>query len=373
MPEESGGEKTLPASPRKRQRARERGNVAKSQDLNSAWAMLVALGTLWLIGPTMLERMCDSTRYYFRFAAQLPVAPETMPQTMLVAVVHLVRIVLPFFIAMVVAGLSINIMQVGFLVAPQALEPKFNKLNPFTGLSKFFSIRSFVELLKSLAKLIVTSYVVYLTMRSRWENFMALASLTPIAIVHGVAGLVAVIWFRVALVMLSLGLLDYAFQRWQHEQDLKMTVKEAQEEMKELEGDPRIRQRVRQIQRQMAMQRMMKDVPTADVVITNPTTYAVALRYDMEEMDAPTLTAKGARLVAQRIRELAVEHNVPVVERPELARAIFRTVEVGHPVSEDLYQAVADVLKFVYEIDRRAEKVQERQAFLQSLGRPAVV
>jgi len=224
-----------------------------------------------------------------------------------------------------------------------------------------------VELVKSVAKLVVVSYVVYLTVKGRWDHLMMLSYLPPLAIAKAVADLVFVVWFHAVLVIAVLGLLDYAFQRWQHEQDLRMTVQEAREELKEMEGDPRIRQRVRQIQRQIAMQRMMAEVPAADVVITNPTTYAIALRYDMGEMDAPAVTAKGARLLADRIRELAVQHDVPIVEKPDLARTLYRTVEIGQSVPESLYLAVAEVLRFVYEIDRRTEKTRERETFMTSM------
>jgi flagellar biosynthetic protein FlhB len=159
-----------------------------------------------------------------------------------------------------------------------------------------------------------------------------------------------------------IGIVDYAYQRWQYNRDQMMSQQEARQELKQLEGDPLIRQRIRSIQRQMAMQRMMAEVPEADVVITNPTTYAVAVRYEPAAMDAPRVVAKGARLVAERIRERAAEFEVPIVERPELARLLYRTVEIGHNVPEDLFRTVAEVLAYVYQIDRRAAKLEERAA-----------
>jgi len=189
--------------------------------------------------------------------------------------------------------------------------------------------------------------------------------LTPRALVPAIGGLVMTVWWRIALAMLVLGILDYGFQRWQHNRDLMMTVQEARQEAKELEGDPRIKARVRHIQRQMALQRMMAGVPAADVIITNPTTYAVALRYDMAEMSAPVVVAKGARLLAERIRNIALEHTVPIVRKPDLARTLYRTIEVGQPVPENLFRAVAEVLAYVYEIDRRADKVRERRQRLE--------
>ena len=188
--------------------------------------------------------------------------------------------------------------------------------------------------------------------------------LTPAGMVGAMASLTGLVWLRVVLAMLVLGILDYGYQRWQYLQELRMTVQEAREETKEIEGDPRIRQRIRQIQRQMAMQRMMRAVPEADVVVTNPTHFAVALRYDAREMEVPVVTAKGARLLAERIRALAGEHRVPIVQKPDLARMLYRTIEVGQPVPENLFVAVAEVLAFVFEIDRRAEKIRERSGVL---------
>jgi flagellar biosynthetic protein FlhB len=253
-----------------------------------------------------------------------------------------------------------------------ALKPNLEKLNPFTGFQKFFNLRSFVELVKSIFKLAVITAIVYFTFRSRWREVMVWSALTPLGLVQAIAGLVGLVWLRVVLAMLVLGIVDYGYQRWQYNQELRMTVQEAREETKEVEGDPRVRQRIRQVQRQMAMQRMMGEVPEAEVVVTNPVRYAVALRYNASEMQAPVVTAKGARLVAERIREIAVEHDVPIVQKPDLARMLYRTIDVGQPVPETLFVAVAEVLAFVYEIDRRAEKIRERAGIADAMpGRRA--
>ncbi len=188
-------------------------------------------------------------------------------------------------------------------------------------------------------------------------------TLPPQGLVIAMAGLIVAVWWRVVLAMLAIGLADYGFQYWQRERDLRMTHQEMKEEMREMEGDPKIKRRVRQLQRQMAMQRMMAEVPTADVVVTNPTHYAVALRYDLEGMGAPQVIAKGMRLLAARIREIAVAHDVPIVQKPELARLLYKSVEVGDQIPEDMFRAVAEVLSYVYQIDRRAEKRRARERF----------
>jgi flagellar biosynthetic protein FlhB len=367
MPEQAGGEKTLPASPRKIQRAREKGNVAKSQDLSAATTLMVSLVALLVLGPTMMDEMQLATYRFFRDAATMPVEIGTMQRLTTEVLWILARITLPFMLILMLAGTAINIAQFGLLMTTQAIKPKLEKLNPITGFQRFFSIRSFVELIKSILKLTVVCYIVYLTVRGRWYEVLTYSFLPPEATIDAIGGIVALIWFRVALAVLVLGLLDFAFQKWKHQQELRMTSQEAREEVKEMEGDPRVRQRIRQVQRQAAMQRMMGEVPEADVVITNPTTFAVALRYDAANMDSPVVVAKGARLIAERIREIAVENDVPIVEKPPLARSLYRTMEVGQTVPESLFQAVAEVLRYVYQIDRRVAKQRERAPMLRAI------
>ena len=360
MPEETGGEKILPPSQRKIDKAREEGKVSRSQDLSAAWSLFTALVALYLLGSGIATGLVSATRYYFGEAMMLTrelANPQWIASN---ALMHIAQFLLPFMVIMLASGLALNLLQVGFLFSPAALRPKFEKLNPFTGFQKFFNVRTFVELLKSILKLTVISAIVYVTFRNRWQEVLAWPTLTPLGIVSAMAAMIGIVWLRVVLAMLFLGILDYGFQRWQHMRDLRMTVQEAREESKDVEGDPRIRQRVRQIQRQMAMQRMMHEVPEADVVVTNPTEFAVALRYNAQEMEVPLVTAKGARLLAERIRELAIEHDVPIVQKPDLARMLYRTIDVGQPVPEHLFAAVAEVLAYVFEIDRRIEKIRER-------------
>lgn len=361
MPEASGGEKTVPASPHKKQRAREDGNVAKSQDLNSAVALLVALIALRFVGPQMFHELLETGRRFFGEGYAMLPDEDSIRYLAIEGVACLARCVLPFMIVMLLSGLTANVLQIGVLFTGKPLMPKLDRLNPVSGLQRFVTLRSFVELAKSLSKLLIVGSIVWFTFRSRADRLPMLMELTPWALVPAVGGLVATVWWRIALAMIVLGVLDYAFQRWQRDRDLMMTVQEARHELKELEGDPQIKARVRQIQRQIAMQRMMREVPEADVIITNPTTYAVALRYNADEMTAPTVIAKGARLLAERIRDIAVAHDVPIVRKPELARTLYRTIEVDQPVPQNLFRAVAEVLAYVYEIDRRAAKVRQRR------------
>ncbi|HOD51459.1 MAG TPA: flagellar biosynthesis protein FlhB [Candidatus Hydrogenedentes bacterium] len=364
MPEQTGGEKVLPPSARKITKAREEGRVARSQDLSSAWSLFVALLALYFLGSGIAAGMVSVTRHYFGETTTLVRELDNPQWVALDALAHMARFLLPFMVILLAGGLAMNLLQVGFLFAPAALKPNLEKLNPFTGFQKFFNVRSLVELAKSVFKLAAISLIVYATFRSRWQDILSWPGLTPVGIVSAMASLIGLVWLRVVLAMLVLGILDYGYQRWQYLQELRMTVQEAREEAREIEGDPRIRQRIRHIQRQMAMQRMMREVPKADVVVTNPVRFAVALRYNAREMEVPVVTAKGARLLAERIREIAMEHNVPIVQKPELARMLYRTIEVGQPVPENLFVAVAEVLAFVFEIDRRAEKIRERAGIL---------
>ena len=372
MAEDTGGEKTLPASQKKREQARQRGNIAKSQDLSAAVTLGVALLAMMLLGPRMLHYLVAAFRYYFGGLATIPVTESSIQAVALGMIYFVGNVVVPIMILLVIAGSAINLVQVGFLFTTETITPKIEKLNVFAGFGKFLNPRSLAELVKSLLKLVMVGYVVYLTLRSRWEGMLQLSYLSPYAMVGAVGGLIVAVWLRVVLVMLVLGILDYGFQRWMHERELMMSVHEAREEAKQVEGNPQIKRRIREVQRQMAYQRMMRDVPTADVVITNPTTYAVALRYDATAMEAPRVVAKGMRLVAGTIRDLAVEHDVPIVQKPELARSLYRNVEVGALIPEALFRAVAEVLSYVYEIDRREDKRRERQAMMAPARQAAV-
>lgn len=367
MAEQSGGEKNLPASPLKRQRARDDGKVARSQDLASGVAMLLALGAMYYIGPSMFASMMGALQFFIAEAGGL--VPETgnMQFLTIMALWTFAPVLLLFLGVMLAGGLVVNILQVGFLFTSKPLMPKLEKLNPIAGFARFFDTRTFVELVKSILKVALIMWIVWLTMRDRLGSYVALMDVPPDALISTVGDLVFVVWWRIVLAMLVLGILDFGFQRWQFERDLMMTQQEVRQELKEFEGDPKIKQRVRQIQRQMAMQRMMKDIPKADVIITNPVRFAIALQYDATTMAAPIVLAKGARLLAQRIREVARENHIPIVEKPELARALYKTIDVGQPVPENLFRAVAEVLAYVYQIDRRTEKIREREQAWNSL------
>jgi len=362
MADQPAGEKVLPPSQRKLQQARQRGNVARSADLNSGFLLLVAGFAMYAFGPLAFGQMLAIMRFFMGGTESIEAEPASMQGLLAQTLILTVPVVLPLMLVLLVAGVLMNVVQFGFMFSSEALTPRLERLDPIKGFQRLVSLRALVELIKSLLKFAAVSIVVYFALRNRLPDMFSLMHLNAWGATIGMFDLVWTVWWRVAIAMLVIGVLDYAYQRWQYLQDQRMTRQESQEELKQLEGDPRIRQRVRQIQRQMATQRMMAEIPEADVVITNPTTFAVALRYDPDNMDSPTVTAKGARLIAERIRDRAVEFDVPIVERPELARSLFRDVDIGGTVPEQLFRAVAEVLAYVYQIDRRAEKVSERRS-----------
>lgn len=363
MAEQPQGEKTLPATPRKIQQQRDKGNVAKSQDLNSSVILLISLLALWALGPSVFKGLLTVMQYYMSQSFNLINETDNIQALLAQGLLMMLPIVAPIMLVLMVAGIAINVTQFGVLFSGQALQPKLQRLNPIQGFKKFVSVRSLVELVKSLFKLGVIGLIAWLTMADRAPEMLTL--------MHGSAwesslitwDLVFTIWWRIGVAMLVLGIFDLMFQRWQHQRDLRMTQQEMKEELKQYEGDPQIKQRIKTIQRQMSLNRMMAEVPDADVIVTNPTTYAVAIRFNPLTMESPVVIAKGTRLTADRIRELAIEHDVPIVERPPLARALYRTMEIGQSIPEDLFRAVAEVLAYIYEIDRRSEKIDERMTY----------
>lgn len=369
MAEQSAGEKTEQATPRRREEVRKKGQVAKSTDLTSSIVLLTAMIALYFLMPTFLRMLIDLMRSYLENAATMRIDVTTAPALFMRAIVQSGVFFLPFMLMIAAAAILANVVQVGFKLSGYPLTPRMEKINPLTGLKRMFSMRALVELVKSIFKLSIVSLIAYLTIRGELQRLVSLAN----ADVWGAWAFLGSICFklgmRVAIAFLFLGLADYVFQRYQFEEDIKMTKEEVRQEIKDFEGDPQIRARLRRIRRQMAISRMMAEVPRAAVVVTNPTQLAIALRYDNEKSPAPVVVAKGARLMAERIRELAAGANVPIVENVPLAQMLYKSVEVGGYIPERLYRAVAEVLAYVYQIDRRS---RERWASLEPAAEPAL-
>jgi flagellar biosynthesis protein FlhB len=347
---EQNGEKSQDATPHRRQQAREEGQVARSQDLASAVLLILGLLCLQMLGGGLLDYMGQMTREQLggsaTLAADVDFAVSEWNRTM----ISLVRCALPMLGLMMLAAVLVNLLQVGFLFQPKKVAPDIAHIDPLQGLQRIFSMSNMVRLVFGLFKLAVIGTVAFLSL---YKDRDAILGMTAMAVPEAALFLVQTLFWtsmKVAIALLVLAILDYGFQRWKFEQDLRMTSQEVREEMKNMEGDPHIAARRKQVQRQLAQSRMSSAVPKADVVVTNPTELAVAIQYDPEEMAAPIVVAKGAGTVAQRIRKLALEHNVPIVEKKPLAQALYKEVEIGHPIPQDKYAAVAEVLAYVYQL-----------------------
>ena len=342
------GEKTEEPTAKKRADARKKGQVGRSQEVNSAFVLLVGFFALKLLWDSIYVSIATYTTYVFTNLNQT-VDTENILRIFISIVLVLAKTAFPIMIFIMLIGLAVNFFQVGLNINTESIEFKLDKLNPINGFGRIFSKRSLVELAKSFFKIIVIGFFLYRFIHEQilaMPQFMFFDLTTSLALV---AEIIFQMSFIVIGVIMIMAFLDYGYQKWQTTQDLNMSKQEVKDEMKQTEGDPQIKGKIRQKQRQMAMARMMKEVPKADVIITNPTHYAVALSYE-QGMVAPTVIAKGQDLVAQRIKEIGREARVPIVENKPLARTLYAAVQVGDAVPQELYQAVAEVLAYVYRL-----------------------
>ncbi len=347
---DSAQEKTEAPTPRRRQEARRRGQVGKSSDLSAAVVLLGALLLLHWTGGGILDRLVMMTRACLGDTGSEITDPGQVTIVLASAFRLLAEMVLPIMLLVLVLALVTSFAQVGFLLTLQPLTPSFSKINPLSGLQRMFSGRAFVQLLMGVAKMSLLVVVAYWTMSSRMRVFTGASALDHLSVIAVAADVFYTLGLRLAIVLLLLAILDFVYQRYKTEKDLKMTKEEIKDELKSMEGDPKTRHRRREAQLQMAIQRIQSAVPQADVVVTNPTELAVAIQYDAETMVAPKVMAKGADFMARRIRELAIEHGVPIVERKPLAQALYKTVEVGQEIPAQFYKAIAEILAYVYEL-----------------------
>ena len=346
------GEKTEEPTSKKRNDARNKGQVARSQELNAAFVLLAGFFVLRVLWINIYTNIAEYSAHIFSNLATNSVTNEAIMQTFLEIIQLLTKTSFPVMLGIMLVGLAINFYQVGFVISTEKLEFDLNKLNPINGFGRLFSKRSIVELFKSLFKILIIGFFLYLYLKDEipFMPYFIYYDL-PYSLAE-IADKIFTMAFQVIAVIMVLGVIDYIYQIWQTTQDLKMTKQEVKDEHKQSEGDPQIKGKIKQKQRQMAMARMMQEVPKADVIVTNPTHFAVALLYE-QGMSAPQVVAKGQDLVAQRIKEIARENNVAIVENKPLARALFDTVEIGGFVPEELYKAVAEVLAYVYKLKHK--------------------
>ncbi len=349
MAEENLQEKTEEPTPRRREEARQRGQVAKSREVAAVAVLSGGLLAFFVAGSYMVSQMMIIYRHFLNFGPP-HLDLKAAEKTLWVAVKLSIGAVFPVVVLVFVLAFLSLYLQVGGVVAWEALTPKWERIHPLEGFKRLFSLPSLVELVKSILKISLIAGVSYLVIYGERERLLLLAGEGVKALGYELFSLARGLMLKVLFALLALALLDFLFQRWETERHLRMTKEELKEEMKQTEGDPWVKSRIRQIQRAMAQKRMMSEVPKADVVITNPQHLAIALKYELGEMPAPQVLAKGANYLAFKIREIAEAHGVPVVENPPLAQALYRQVEEGEYIPAELYQAVAEVLAFVYRL-----------------------
>jgi flagellar biosynthetic protein FlhB len=346
------GEKTEAATPRKKQKAREEGQVAKSQEVGTAFMLIAGFVALRFFGMYMYTNLTALFSYFFALIANpLDVMNrETIYHVMATMFIRVLFIVAPMLAVAFVVGFITNLIQVGWHPTMKPLTPKLSKLNPIKGFKKIFSTRSLAELAKSLLKLTVVIIVVYNTVRGEIESLAMFMGLEMIQAILYIANLIARVGINVGALYLFIALFDVIYQRSKHAKDLRMSKYELKQEYKDIEGNPLIKSKIRQKMREASMRRMMQDVPGADVVITNPTHFAVALSYKPEEGTAPKVVAKGVDFLALKIKDIAKLNNVTIVENKPLARTLYATVDIGKEIPPELYATVAEVLAYVYKL-----------------------
>jgi flagellar biosynthetic protein FlhB len=353
---ESGQERTEQATPKRRKQAREKGQVPRSIELSMAAVCIAAAAAIYSLGRTAAGSFADLMRDTLSLGPATVMSEDAIWPALTTAGARALWIVMPILGATFLAALAAPIAIGGWNFSAGALLPKFSKLNPATGLGRIFSARGLMELGKGMAKVAVVGVIGWVLLRGLTPQLMGLsAEPLPGAIAHAAQ----LCGYALLVLVCSLAVIaafDVPFQLWQHAKELRMTREEVREEYKESEGSPETRGRIREAQRALARGRMLQDVPKADVVVTNPTHFAVALRYDEGKMRAPIVVAKGTDLLALRIRELASEHGVPIVEAPPLARALHKNVDIGREVPAALYVTVAQVLTYVYQLRAARER-----------------
>ncbi len=353
MAEESYEDRNEPATPKKREKARQEGKVARSQEVSASLILMAGLLLLSVWGPHFIGNMRGLIWMLQGNATDFTLTTESFYPQFIAFLKFFAVLILPMAIPLAVVAIGSNVMQVGFLVTAKPLEPKLDSLNPVNGIKRIFSAKGLFELGKSLIKIAIIASIAYLTIRGRFEDLVGLAGTTTTEFLKTVGEVGLELGLRTALALCILAIIDYAFQRWQFEKSIRMSKKELTDEFKQSEGDPHVKSKVRSLMRQMSRNRMLSDTADADVVVTNPIHVAVALRYDPERDSAPVVVAKGMRRLAEKIKEIARTNDVAIVENPPLARQLHRVVEVGDAIPMSLYKAVAEVLAFVYRLKRQ--------------------
>lgn len=350
--QDSDLEKTESPSQRKLDKAREEGQVARSRELTTFLVMMAGGAGMWLMGSHFADAMLKMLRAGLTLDRYLAFNSEALLPHLRDMSIDILLLFSPFLLLVLVVAAFSPLLMNGWLFSTKALAPKFSKLDPIAGIARMFSMNSLVELLKAISKTLIVGAIGAWVV---WHNREAVMSLIGEPVARSIPHVGGLIWWSFAAIMMGMLIIvaiDVPFQLFEHNKKLKMTKEEVRQESKETEGDPQVKGRIRSMQREIARRRMMSAIPTADVVVTNPTHYAVALKYSENKMRAPIVVAKGSHLLAARIKEIAAEHRVPILEAPPLARALHKHTDLGEPIPEALFNAVAEVLAYVYQLKR---------------------
>jgi len=350
MSEDSDLEKTEQPSQRKLDQAREKGQVARSRELSTFAVLLAGGGGFWFMGASLTRQMVQMVQDGLTINQELVFKPELMVPHLYDLSLTMLITFAPVLLLLVLAALFSPLALNGWLFSTESLMPQFSRMNPVSGVARMFSVNSLVELAKTIAKALVVGGIATWVIWGHRADVMQLATLSVASAIPQMGHLIGVSFLSITAAMLLIVAVDVPFQLYENNKKLKMTKEEVRKESKETEGDPMVKGRIRSMQREIARRRMMEAIPTADVVVTNPTHYAVALKYSDTGMRAPTVVAKGADLIAKRIREIAEENHVPILEAPPLARALHKHTQIGEAIPEALYNAVAEVLAYVYQL-----------------------
>ncbi len=357
MSQGSSQDKTEKPTSKKIADARGKGQVAQSREIPSVCILLGALGVFLFASSWMYWQLCGFARGIFQDLATLRLHDISTSHSFLVVVFkQIITILAPLMTVVLFAGIAANLAQIGFLFTGKPLSPKLSRFDPIKGMKKVVSLKSLVELVKSIIKVLIVGGIAILLVRGELDNVPALMQMGIGEIISYIVRVSLKICFYTCLALIVLAALDCVYQRWQYKKDLRMTKQEIRDESKQIEGDPKIKARIRAVQLEMSRRRMMEAVPEATVVITNPTSLAIALKYDTAEMIAPRVIAKGNGFIAERIKDIARENLIPVVEHKPLAQTLYKTVEIDDFIPVELYRAVAEILAYVYKLKGMKKK-----------------
>ncbi|KIL44902.1 flagellar biosynthesis protein FlhB [Jeotgalibacillus soli] len=347
------GEKTEKATPKKRNDSRGKGQVAKSQDVTTALILFAVFLFLFFAGGFFEKRMLDLVTVPLMDYILIPVTRDTAMIVFIDMIIQVAWIVGPIMAVSVLAGIVGNYIQVGFLVATEPLTPKLSKMNPIQGFKRIFSVRAIVEFLKSILKISIIGVTTVSVLWMSIEHVLSLSLKPVVESLHTAGSLTVRMGLYASILLLILSIMDYLYQKYDFEKNIRMSKQDIKDEYKNMEGDPLVKSKIKQRQREMAMQRMMQEIPNADVVITNPTHYAIVLKYKDGEVDAPIVVAKGVDFIAQKIKLIAKENDIVAIENRPLARALFDQAEIGDPIPEEFFKSVAEILAYVYRIKNK--------------------